>query len=449
MLQHYERKGYDKTYPEILAKVQEEQTKAFWQITANGDNVKSKELMMPYIRKFVESHNLSIENHSTLELCEKLYNDLQGYSILTAPLMDDFVEGIHVNAWNNVRLQYINGQQQKIDGFNSPQHAVDIIRRMLQESHETIDDAVPMAEGSLDVGCRVRITALKYPLVDTDVGICCYIRKLSKRVFTEQQYLDGDFADQRELHFLEIALRRGVSTLLVGRVNTGKTTFLSYLLSKMPDSMQIITVESGARELNNVKYDENGLPINNVMHWITRESNDEKQNITQEKLVVKLLRSNPDIGSVAEMRDTEAYAAQEASTSGHVIISTTHAGSPEQAHRRIANLCRKKYPIEYRAALEEACDAFPLVVFIHNLEDNRRRIMAVTECFIEHGEIVYHPIWKYEIEDTITEQTGIKVIGRHIQVDSPSDKLLERMQLYGVTKKEIQEITKPEAKEES
>lgn len=445
MLQHYERKGYDAKYPEILTKLQEEQTKAYWQVTAEGNSVKSRELIMPFIQKYVESHNISIRNHTSLELCEKLYNDLQGYSILTAPLLDDDVEGIHVNAWNNVRLQLRNGQSVKIDGFNSRQHAVDIIRRMLQESHQTIDDAIPVAEGSIGLGGRVRITALKTPVVDEDVGIACYIRKLNRRVFTEEQYLAGDFADQRELRFLEIALRRGISTLLVGRVNTGKTTFLNYLLSKMPDDMEIITIECGAREINLIKRDENGEIVNNVVHTLTRESKIPEQDITQETLVEKMLRLNPDIGSVAEMRNTEAYAAQEASTSGHVIISTTHAGSPEQAHRRVANLCRKKYPIEYHAALEEACDAFPLVAFIHNLEDNRRRIMKVTECYLEHGEIVYHPIWKYEIEDTVPERAGIKVIGKHIQVDDPSENLLDRMQLYGITKREIEEIKNKKA----
>ena len=160
-----------------------------------------------------------------------------------------------------------------------------------------------------------------------------------------------------------------------------------------------------------------------------------------------MLRENPDIGSVAEMRDTEAYAAEEASMSGHVVISTTHAGSPEQAHIRIANLCRKKYPIEYNAALREACEAFPLAVFIHNLEDNRRRIMAVSESYLDHGEIIYRPLWRYEIEDTAQERTGTKVIGQHVQVGSPSDKLLERMRLYGITKKEINEIVRPETEE--
>ena len=434
----YERKGADKRYPDILAKLQKLQTEAFWQITADA-KIGNRELILPHIRQYVDSHGLEIAKHTAYELCEKLYNDLQGYSILTAPLTDDDVEGIHINAWDNVRLQFRDGHSQAIDGFHSPDHAVDILRRMLQESHQIIDDAIPAAEGS--IGANIRITALKSPVADTEAGVCCDIRKLGKRVFTEREYIEGDFADARELRFLEIALRRGVSILLAGRVNTGKTTFLSYLLSRIPNELQIITIEGGAREMNLVKRDESGRTVNNVMHLLTRESKDEGQNITQEKLVEKMLRLNPDIAAVAEMRNTEALAAQEASNSGHVVISTTHAGSPRQAHKRVANLCRKKYPIDFRAALEDACDAFPLVVFIHCPEDGKRRIMAVTECVVDNGVISYIPVWKYEIEDNITQpDESVHIIGRHIQVGDVSETLLEHMRLYGISKGEIQAI---------
>ena len=51
-------------------------------------------------------------------------------------------------------------------------------------------------------------------------------------------------------------------------------------------------------------------------------SENESADISQEDLVVASLRFNPDIIVVGEMRDTEAYAAVEASLTGHTVVST-------------------------------------------------------------------------------------------------------------------------------
>lgn len=439
---NYTRHSYDEKYPRILEELQAKQNDLLWQLNKNGgaDQGDIRELVLPFVKKHLADNNLQMTGYSAEELASKLFNDLQRYSILTDPLNDPFVEGININAWNDLRVRFINGSSQKIDGFSSPQQAIDIIKRLFQQSHQTIDDAIPMAEGSINN--NIRITALQTPIVDNDIGVCCYIRKLSKRVFTEKEYLTGDFAVKKELDFLKIALRRGVSTLLVGKVNTGKTTLMSYLLSTLPDESQVITIEQGAREISLVKTDAAGNAVNNVVHLLTRESADEAQNITQEKLVEKGLRLNPDNLSVAEMRNVEAYAAQEASLSGNTVISTAHAGSARQAHKRVASLCRKKYPTDFKTALENACEAFPLVVFIHTLEDNRRRIMNVSECSVEDDKINYRTIWEYQIEENTSDQFGAKIRGRHVQVNNISKQLLGRMKLYGISKKEIEEINK-------
>ncbi|WBY64709.1 ATPase, T2SS/T4P/T4SS family [Thermocaproicibacter melissae] len=442
MKRSYQRRGTDPKYPEILATIQKEQNEIFWKINQNDDNqVNKKELMLPYIKKSLSDHKMQLTGYSSEELAEKVYNDLQRYSVLTDPLEDVFVEGISINSWNDIRVKFITGESIKIDGFNSPQHAIDIVKRLLQKSNQTIDNAVPMAEASIDN--NIRITALQTPLVDPDVGVACYIRKLSKRVFREQDYLSGDFASRKELQFLKIALRRGVSILIIGKVNTGKTTFQTYLLSEMPDDMQIITIEQGAREIYLIKRDKKGVVKNNVVHLLTRENAKyEEQNITQEKLVEKALRLNPDILSVAEMRNTEAYAAQEGSLAGNVVISTTHAGSPQQGHERVAGLCRKKYPTDYHTAIMQARQAFPLVVHLHKLEDNKRRIMNISECVVENDKAEYRTLWEYQIEANEQTSSGVRIKGKHIQVNSISKSLIERMKMYGITREEMEEIQK-------
>ena len=114
MKRDYQRRGWNPKYPQILARIQKEQNKIYWQINQNGSHpVEKKELMLPYIKKYLQDESVSLQSYSVDELAEKVYNDLQRYSVLTAPMEDAFVEGINVNSWDDIRVRFINGKSVK------------------------------------------------------------------------------------------------------------------------------------------------------------------------------------------------------------------------------------------------------------------------------------------------------------------------------------------------
>lgn len=440
----YRRKGHNPEYIKILESLQKEQNDVFWEMNQSGVEIDRREQMTPYVIKFLHNNQITLIGYSETDLAKKLVDDLIGFSVLTEPLADPTVEGISINSWEDIRVVFRDGTSIKTDGFQTPQQAIDIVRRLLLESKVTMDDAVPMAEASM--GDNIRITAVQTPIVSKDVGVSCYIRKLNRRMFSLDEYVQNDFAAREEIELLSTALKRGVSILLVGKVNTGKTTFLAHLLSSLPSSMQIATIESGAREFNLIKRDAQNQVCNNVMHLLTRHSTNANQDVTQEKLVEKVLRLNADVISVAEMRNEEAYAAQEASLVGTPIISTAHAGSPRQAHKRVADLCRKRFPVDPQTALIQACEAFPLVAFIHMLPDHRRRIMNLSECLVKDNTPIYRTLYEYEI-DSNTFQNGKSVIkGHHKKVNTVSSELCAHMKMYGITEDEIQTLLKRDTK---
>ncbi len=426
-------------YFQLLEKIQVSVNENYWQLNYQKPTSETKELILAFYRKYIETNNITINGLNNEELSHKLYHDTHGFSILDEPLADDTVEGIHINAWNCVILQYRDGTFKHINAFENPTHAVDIMRRLIQFRGGVLDEAVPISETS--VGSNIRITTVKSPIVDEEIGVACYIRKLSKTVFKVEQYIASGFAEMKEIEMLSTFMKRGVSVLVVGKVNSGKTTFLSYLLSTLSDTTKIVTIENSAREMDLIKVNQ-GKVINNVVHMITRESKNPDENIKQEDLVVVSLRLNPDYLSVTEMRDSEASAAVEASRSGHPIISTTHAGSPIEAHKRIADLSRKGNNTDYQTALIQAQEAFPIVVFLHTLQDNTRRIMGVTECFVdEENKASYNPLYKFEIEEnSYTENGKPKIIGSHKQIGIPSEYLIGKMKLYGISKVEIDKL---------
>ena len=92
------------------------------------------------------------------------------------------------------------------------------------------------------------------------------------------------------------------------------------MLSTYPDDKRVFTIESGSREVSLVKT-ENGKVVNSIVHTQTRPSENEAQNISQVKLLDIALRFNPNLIFVGEIRDAEAYVAQEASRTGVPVRS--------------------------------------------------------------------------------------------------------------------------------
>ena len=328
-------------------------------------------------------------------------------------------------------LTYLDGSIVKIPGqFHSLQHAVDIVKRLLHHSGMIIDNATPMAQGHLPH--NTRITVLKEPVVDPDIGIAASIRLLHPQRVNRSELLETGAATEKMLDFLSACIRYGVSLVVAGATSSGKTTLLNCLLSEIPDSKRIFTIESGSRELSLVRT-ESGRVVNNVVHTLSRPSDNPAYDISQEDLVVASLRFNPDIVCVGEMRDTEAYAAEEASLTGHTVVSTVHAGAADAAHMRIALLCQKRFPIDFQTSLMQAGQAFPLVVYCHKLENNERKIMDISECVIQpDGSRQYRQLYRYRIIRNTVQNGEYAIKGVFEQVNTMSDSLQRRLMQYGI-----------------
>lgn len=384
-----------------------------------------------YIEKYLYDNGYTVEGMSFRELSEKLYSEMAEYSVLTKYLGRDEIEEINVNGWDDIAVTYTDGHIEKAaEHFYNPQHAIDIVKRLLHHSGMIIDNATPMSQGHLPG--NTRITALKEPIVDEDRGISVSIRLLHPSRVNREQLVKGGNSTQKMIDFLCMCLRYGVSFVVAGATSSGKTTLLNALLTSIPDNKRIFTIESGSRELSLVRV-RDGKVMNNVVHTLSRPSDNEAYDITQEDLVVASLRFNPDIVVVGEMRDVEAYSAVEASLTGHTVVSTVHASAADAAHMRLALLCQKRFPIDFSTSLMQAGQAFPLVVYAHKLEDNSRKIMDISECVIaSDGSRSYRTLFRYVI--TKNEIRGGKFIveGHFEQPELMSDNLKAKLLQFGV-----------------
>ena len=220
-----------------------------------------------YIDKFLRDGGYIVDNMTQAELSNKLYSEMAEYSILTKYLGRDNIEEININAWNDIAITYTSGRTVKVkEHFYSPSHAVDIVKRLLHHSGMIIDNSTPMSQGHLPN--NTRITALKEPIVDDEVGVSVSIRLLHPSRVNKKQIISSGNATEKMVDFLCMCLRYGVSTVVAGATSSGKTTLLNALLTTIPDGKRVFTIETGSRELSLVRK-KNGRVVNNVVHTLS------------------------------------------------------------------------------------------------------------------------------------------------------------------------------------
>ena len=433
------------TYEQVLEDVQRyfsENHASTIAEAGEGDTQRASTVLRELMIQYLVKRKYSIAGLSTEELCDKLYEDMAGYSFLKKWIYQPGVEEVNINAYNDIEVIMNSGRSIKIpDKFSSPQHAIDVIRRMLNACGMVIDDTMPSVLGFLDK--NIRISVDKTPIVDPDVGVNASIRIVNQQTVSEEILLNSGSATAEMLHFLTACIRYGVSVCIAGSTGSGKTTIMAWLLSNVPNNRRLITIEEGSREFDLVKRDNNGNILNSVVHLLTRPHENPTMNINQDFLLERVLRKHPDVIGVGEMRSAaESLSAAESSRTGHTVCTTIHSNSCESTYRRMMTLAKRKYNMDDAILMQIMVEAYPVVVFTKQLEDRSRKIMEIIEGIdYQDGRLIYRSLYKYEVTDNVTDKKGnAHVVGCHHKTGIISDTLKKRMLDNGISHKELSEF---------
>ena len=201
---------------------------------------------------------------------DALYTEMAEYGFLTKYIFADGIEEIDINSWRDIEIQYSDGHTAKLEEhFDSPEHAANVIRRMLQNSGKVLDNASPIITSRL--ARNIRISVIKTPVLDEDAGVAASIRIVNPRNLSKADFVQSCTATEEMLDFLSACLRYGVSICVAGATSSGKTTVAGWLLSTIPDRKRIFTIEDGSRELQLIR-EHDGRVTNSVVHTQTRDS---------------------------------------------------------------------------------------------------------------------------------------------------------------------------------
>lgn len=411
-------------------------------ITGNSEDAKAQ--MKRYITKYIQDRRIAVNGISGEKLVDALYSEMAEFGFLTKYIHGIGIEEIDVNSWKDIEVQYSDGRTVKLDErFDSPQHAVNVIRRMLHVSGMVLDNASPIALGHLSK--NIRITVLKSPIVDEDVGVAASIRIVNPQSMKKDDFVRGGTATEPMLDFLSLCVRYGISVCVAGATSSGKTTVAGWVLTTVPDNKRIYTIENGSRELALVR-EKDGRVVNSVIHTLTRDSDIDRQRIDQISLLDAALRFNPDIIVVGEMRGAEANAAQEAARTGVAVVTTIHSNSCEATYRRMVSLCKRAVDTPDQTLMDYVTEAYPIVVFCKQLENKQRRMMEIQECeILPDGSRRFRPLFQYIITENRMEDGKFIIEGHHEQVNAISDSLAKRLLENGMPRPLIERLQGKEA----
>lgn len=140
------------------------------------------------------------------------------------------------------------------------------------------------------------------------------------------------FVDDTLKSFLELIARPHGILLVTGPTGSGKTTTLYAALAKLDaDAQKIITVED---------------PVEYQLPGINQIQVHAAINLTFARLLRSILRQDPDIIMIGEMRDAEtAQIAVQAALTGHLVLSTLHTNTAAGAVIRLQDMGVERYLI--------------------------------------------------------------------------------------------------------
>ena len=371
----------EKDFQAVLKQVQRHMAQYHANLLKESNKKNITEQLRASIKKYLVREHMVANDCSLDETVDWIMREMTSFSVLD-PYLDvkrTDIEEININAWNDVKVHFSDGSVKSIEHFFSPEHCENIVRRLLsRESTLVLDKSRPIVRGHLNN--KIRITVMGEGVIDKNIGIAASIRIVNPKNLGKQDFIEKGTANEQMITLLVTLFLHGNSMCITGETGSGKTTFMNFLLQQIPDESRIFTIEEDVREFNLIKTDQNGTVSNNVVHTVTRKSDDPVKEISQERLLEAAMTMDPDVICVAEMKGREAFAAEEAAITGHTVITTTHADSCRSTYYRMADLCQTTTNIDYKLLVEKSKSAFPIVVFVKKCKDKVRRILEITEC---------------------------------------------------------------------
>lgn len=435
-LEKGEEKSLEQVTDQVRAKLIAKHGDAIKNIIGNRS---SEENLKSFIKIIVHEE---FPQYKEAKDIESIYQNIFGFSFINSYIEDPSFEEMNGNAWNDIEVVTSHGWYKIPEHFNSPDHAQNIIKKMMSIGNAILNEADPTLDSFIGTG--LRLTATISPIVDENVGVTFSLRKLAGREISEEELVEKyDSYSQEEVSFIKACIANGVSMLFGGATSSGKSSDMQTLVKEVvkDGEVRVFCIEESTRELNFIHKNHDNKITSRVIHTKTRENkNKEALQVTSELLVKTSLRYHPDLIIPAEMRGEEALSAIESALTGHTIVSSAHIQSVTKAYERILVLCQKaNQSMSEEMLMSMIVEAFPIVVFKKYFKQDRsRRCLKIFEAtgFNKEKKKIEGQILYRFVHHGLDENGKLNC--EHKKVNSPSFKLCQKLHENGLDLAEIQ-----------
>lgn len=219
--------------------------------------------------------------------------------------------------------------------------------KYLEEEHIKIH---PLILSRLKVLCKIDIVKKKLPQEghfkiqsikkNVDFRLSTMPTIFGEKAVIRILYNDNVYITKEEIGFLDDdleVLEKWVNSkkgliLVTGATGSGKSTTLTALLKTIDvKSKNVVTIED---------------PVENILENVTQISLDEKIGLTFQNVLPYILRQDPEVIMIGEIRDYKtAEFAIKSSMTGHIVLSTLHTVDAISTISRLKNMNIEDYLI--------------------------------------------------------------------------------------------------------
>lgn len=234
---------------------------------------------------------------------------------------------IHIEAWANesiVRYR-IDGNLHDVLRFSRKLHGAVVTRFKIMAMIDIIERRFP-TDGRFSLPLGSTSIDFRFSSIPSQYGEKVVVRLLGSMSRRSLLSLDRMMVSRSILEPFRRVLRNPSGIIFViGPTGSGKTTTLYAALSELNDrTVNISTIED---------------PIELKLEGITQTQVQAGIDMTFARMLRALLRQDPDIMLVGEIRDLEtAKIATEAALTGHLVLATMHTNSAPEALVRLGEM---------------------------------------------------------------------------------------------------------------
>lgn len=326
-----------------------------------------------------------VDEDTEREVRREVIAALYGFGPLQRLIDDTTVENIHVNGCDQVFVVRAGGVKERVGSVaESDSELVEMVRRQAAAAGRTerrFDRSSPRLSLRLAGGARL------FALMDVCTRPSVTIRRNVYPDMTPERLESLGTVDSVLREFLSAAVGARANVVVSGGTNTGKTTMLRAMVSRIGPDERLVTIEDNAE----LDLDADPVAHPDVVSIEQRDANMEGEGgVSVAELVRDSLRMNPGRIIVGEVRGDEVVPMLNAISHGNDgSLSTVHADSSASTWDKLAlyaAMAPERLSPETTAQL--VANSLSFVVHLVMLPSGVRVVSSVREVTGNHGAMV-------------------------------------------------------------